>query len=163
MFAQITRFKPRTSHWVLLILSLFTVSAMAAEPVSKSRLRGIAIGGKDSVEYHNLSREPHGQAATGAKSYKVVWKGATWRFLSQESADKFAADPERYSPAYNGFCANALSLGKGLLKTNGTHWEIFGDQLYLFYAAAGRERWIAIDDPAQYIADADKEWARLSQ
>ena len=54
-------------------------------------------------------------------------------------------DPERYAPACNGHCANALSLGEGLIKTDGTHWQIFEDQLYTFYATRGRDRWFAGD------------------
>ncbi|MBX2884021.1 MAG: hypothetical protein KTR32_28970 [Granulosicoccus sp.] len=157
-----------TCDWlavVMLMLAamLLPVSTLAAEPVSKSSFRGIAIGGHDSVEYHNLTTEPHASAVAGKKSFVVKWKGAKWRFLSQASADAFSANPEKYSPAYNGFCANALSLGKGLLKTDGTHWEIFGDKLYLFYAAAGRERWVAVDDQAEFIASADAAWVKLSQ
>lgn len=139
------------------------MSALGAEPVSKSTFRGVAIGGHDSVEYHALTAEPHASAVKGSKSYVVKWKGATWRFLSKASADAFSANPEKYSPAYNGFCANALSLGKGLLKTDGTHWEIIGEKLYLFYAAKGRDRWLAVDDPTAYIASADQAWAKLSQ
>jgi len=141
----------------------FASMAVAAEPVSKSRLGGTAIGGHDTVAYHSLSAAPQADAQKGKKSFVVKWKGAKWRFLSQESADLFAAAPEKYSPAYNGFCANALSLGKGLLRTKGTHWEIVGEQLYLFYAAAGRERWLEAEDVSQYIAAADAEWARVSK
>ena len=143
-------------------LGLFaTSSAHAEEPVSKSRFRGTAIGGHDTVAYHSLTTSPQAKAAKGVKSYTVKWKGAKWRFGSKESADLFRAEPEKFSPAYNGFCANALSLGKGLLKTDGTHWEIFGDQLYLFYAAVGRDRWLATDDISDYKSKADIEWQRI--
>ena len=121
----------------------------------------MAIGGHDTVAYHALPTETHEKAVPGQKTYSVSWKGAKWRFASKESADKFIAEPERYSPAFNGHCANALSLGKGLLKTDGTHWEIFGDQLYLFYAAKGRDRWIATDNVQPYIEAAEAEWEKL--
>lgn len=139
-----------------------TSNAFAAEPVSKSK-RGVMIGGHDSVAYHTLSRAPQAKAATGKKTYVVEYLGAKWRFSSQENADLFKANPEKYKPAYNGHCANALSLGKGLLKTNGKVWEIFGDQLYLFYAKKGRKRWLSVDDISDFKAVADAEWAKLSQ
>jgi len=99
-----------------------SLSAFAAEPVSKSR-RGVAIGGHDTVAYHSLVQAPQEKAISGKKSYVVEHKGAKWRFLSKESADLFAANPDKYEPAYNGHCANALSLGKGLVETNGKHAE----------------------------------------
>ena len=43
---------------LVLVLSLVSLAASAAEPVSKSRLSGVAIGGHDSVAYHSLDREP---------------------------------------------------------------------------------------------------------
>ncbi len=152
-----------TSLYKLLLiagLALLSIGAFAAEPVAKSD-EGIAIGGRDSVTYHSLERSPQDKAVAGVESYVVEWKGATWQFGSKKSADLFKADPERYSPAYNGHCANALSLDRGLLVTDGTHWEIFGEQLYLFYAARGRDRWINADDITPFVAAANSAWENI--
>lgn len=148
----------------LLMLAALSLSTEvpAAEPVSKSRLSGVAIGGHDTALYHELQRSPQAQAIEGSKHFTVEYKGAKWRFASAESSERFRAEPDRYLPAYNGFCANALSLGEGLIRTDGTHWEIFEDKLYLFYAARGRERWT--DGNWQtYKVEADKAWSSLSQ
>ena len=153
----------RISSLVLLFGACLIFSVVhAAEPVSKSRFKGVAIGGHDTVAYHGLAREPQAKALKGAKKFVVSYKGAKWNFADQQSADKFAAEPEKYSPAYNGHCANALSLGKGLLRTDGTHWEIFGDKLYLFYAAKGRTRWLD-GNWETYKVDSDAAWAKLSK
>ena len=72
-------------------------------------------------------------------------------------------NPEKYAPAYNGHCANALSLGEGLIKTDGTHWEIFDDKLYLFYAPRGRNRWLNAEDYRVYKVIADQAWQALIQ
>lgn len=136
--------------------------ASAAEPVSKSRWGGVAIGGHDSVAYHSINRAPQDKAVEGAKTYTVSYKGAKWRFGSEESSKLFAENPEKYSPAYNGHCANALSLGEGLVRTDGTHWEIFEDKLFLFYAARGRDRWTD-GNWKTYKVDADAAWATLSK
>ena len=139
-----TRLFTRTTAILAFLASVMIMNlAQAAEPVSKSR-RGVAIGGHDSVAYHSIDRDPQADAIEGSKTYVVEYKGAKWRFGSKESADLFEADPERYSPAYNGHCANALSLGKGLVRTNGETWEIFEDKLYLFYAPRGRTRWFCL-------------------
>lgn len=148
---------------VLMAASLaFSAGLLAAEPVSKSKRSGVAIGGHDTVAYHELGREPREKASDGSKTYVVEYKGATWRFASAESAAKFEADPERYQPAYNGHCANALSLGRGLVKTDGEVWEIFDDELHLFYAPKGLKRWLAAGEGwRDYRAQADAEWERL--
>ena len=149
-----------TTRGFMLFAMLFASALHAAEPVSKSKFKGVAIGGVDTVAYHALAREPQANAVKGKKAYVVNYKGAKWRFLDQASADKFSAEPEKYSPAYNGHCANALSLDKGLLKTDGTHWEIFGDKLYLFYAAKGRTRWMD-GNWQEYKVKSDAAWAKL--
>jgi len=146
---------------VSLVTMFFAVVATAAEPVSKSRFSSVAIGGHDSVAYHQIERDPQENAVDGAKSHTVKYKGAKWRFASKESSELFAADPEKYSPAYNGHCANALSLGNGLVRTDGTHWEIFEDKLYLFYAAGGRDRWTDGNWKTYKVAS-DAAWERLS-
>lgn len=157
--AVVKRLVTITSACLLLVLSSV---AQAAEPVSKSRFGGVAIGGHDTVAYHELQRDPQENAVEGAKRHAVEYKGAKWYFASEQSRDRFQADPDRFSPAYNGFCANALSLGEGLVRTDGTHWEIFDDKLYLFYAAAGRERWTD-GNWKTYKEAADAAWSRLSQ
>lgn len=153
----------RTSSLLSILVLVLTASlsgpTFAAEPVSKGR-GGLAIGGRDTVAYHSLVQAPQEKAVKGKKSFVVEHKGAKWRFLSKESADLFAADPDKYEPAYNGHCANALSLDKGLLKTNGKHWEILGDKLYLFYAARGRDRWTDGNWETYKVAS-DAAWAKL--
>lgn len=147
---------------VIMSALLFAGHAMAAEPVSKSRFGGVAIGGKDTVAYHTLARSPQASALGGKKSFVVKYKGAKWRFADQATADKFSAEPEKYTPAYNGHCANALSIGEGLIRTDGTHWEIYEDNLYLFYAAKGRTRWND-GNWKRYKVDSDAAWAALSK
>ena len=157
-----TRLFTRTTAILAFLASVMIMNlAQAAEPVSKSK-RGVAIGGHDSVAYHSIDRDPQADAIEGSKTYVVEYKGAKWRFGSKESADLFEADPERYSPAYNGHCANALSLGKGLVRTNGETWEIFEDKLYLFYAPRGRTRWMD-GNWATYKIASDAAWEKLSK
>lgn len=149
-------------NWVIIfaVLIMMTFGAYAGDPVSKSFLTGIAIGGHDTVAYHRLDNRELNRAIKGNQAWKVEWKGADWLFSSKADRDLFAANPERYSPAYNGFCANALSLGEGLISTDGSHWQIFGDRLYTFYAARGRQRWLA-GDFEEYRLVADKAWKEL--
>lgn len=143
------------------LVMLFVSSALfAAEPVSQSYFGSVAIGGMDTAAYHLPQVQKEHKAVMGDSKFTVKWKGAKWRFASQASADKFASDPELYQPLYNGFCSNALSLGEGLIKTDGTVWDFFGGKLHLFYAESGRQRWLSGDWKA-YKVQADKAWAEL--
>ncbi len=141
-------------------LVLLASHAFAAEPVSASGLGRLAIGGKDPVSYRASKTANQHSVASGERRFEVEYLGATWRFASKESADKFAADPAAYVPRYNGHCANALSLGEGLIETGGEVWEFFGDDLHLFYAERGRQRWLK-GDWKQYQSEADAAWQAI--
>ena len=143
-----------------LLVLLLPLSVLANEPVSTGFFNKTAVGGHDVTAYQGL--EKGAAAVKGSKKYVVEWKGAKWRFLKEADSKAFAANPERYAPAYNGHCANALSLGEGLIKTNGTHWAIFDEQLYLFYADRGTRRWLS-GDYKQYKAAADRAWKTILQ
>ncbi len=145
----------RWSFWVLIMLS---VVVFAEEPVSTGFLSNTAIGAHDVVAYHRLSTGD--DAVEGSKTYSFNWKGANWYFSSQKEKEAFIANPIKYAPAYNGHCANALSLGEGLVKTDGTHWAVLDGQLYLFYAARGAKRWLE-GDYKNYKTVADKAWASI--
>lgn len=146
---------------VAIIFMAITVPiASATEVVSKSFWGDKAIGGHDTVAYHDDEvRENHSEV-TGKKTFIVEYGGANWYFANQASADKFAQDPDKYRPLYNGHCANALSLEQGLVPTSGKIWEFFGDELYLFYAEPGRQRWLK-GDWQSYRKAADQAWAKL--
>jgi len=148
----------------MLVASLSATAACAdgsEGPVSTGRFNSVAIGGYDSVGYHDPRAIADHAAAKGSRDWVYEWRGASWRFGSEESYEKFRADPVRYQPAYGGHCANALSLGEGLVRTDGTHWEILDDQLYLFYAARGRDRWLD-GNHATYRVQADKAWKEIT-
>ena len=77
-------------------------SALAGE--INTTLLGNAIDGYDPVAYQTM-----GKPVEGSADYTYDWKGATWRFASAENRDMFAADPEKYAPAYGGYCAYGVA------------------------------------------------------
>ncbi|WP_372657542.1 YHS domain-containing (seleno)protein [Hydrogenophaga sp.] len=146
--------------FVLGLSLLFPV--FGAEPVSASFWTQTAIGGKDTVSYHDSAAQKAHRVVEGEKRYEVLYLGAHWRFASMSSAERFAANPAAYAPSYNGHCANALSTDEGLVETDGDVWEFFGDRLYLFYAEAGRQRWLQ-GDWKSYKIQADAAWQAITQ
>ena len=132
--------------------------ALGDEPISIKR--GVTLGGHDTVAYHAPDNVEEHRAVKGDDDLTVEYAGAAWRFSSAENRDAFLADPERYRPAYGGHCANALSLGEGLIRTDGKTWEIFDDKLYVYYAPRGRKRWN--DGNWQtYKQEADRAWQQI--
>jgi len=143
---------------IILFCSVFSLYSYAEEPFSTGYFNSIAIGGHDVMSYRQI--EPSAQPKEGDETFSVEWKGAKWVFIDEEDSQLFSANPEKYAPAYNGHCANALSLGEGLIRTSGGNWLILDDQLYLFYAPRGTERWTK-GDYKVYKAQADRAWQTI--
>lgn len=125
-----------------------TASAVFAE-------NGVAIRGADPVAYHT-----EGRPVIGRAEFSHAWRGTTWRFASAASRDRFAADPERYAPAYGGFCAWAVAQGY-TAPIDPAAWRIVEGRLYLNYDRAVQRRWER--DIPGFIRRADAAWPRLER
>jgi YHS domain-containing protein len=115
---------------------------------------GVAVRGTDVVAYFLQGRPVAGSAA-----HTHAWRGATWRFASAANRDRFAADPERYAPAYGGFCAYAVSEGY-TAPIDPAAWRIVDGRLFLNFDRSVQRRWER-DIPGR-IARADENWPRLA-
>ena len=94
--------------------------------LSKKKL---AIDGYDPVAYF---AEGGSKAKKGKKSITHTHKGVTYRFASTKNRDLFKATPDRYEPAYGGWCAWAMSQG-GKTEVNPKSFIVKDDKLFLFY------------------------------
>lgn len=95
----------------------------------------IAIEGYDPVAYFTLNK-----AVRGSNKISHTWKGDTWHFVSEQHRDQFTANPEKYAPQFNGFCANGLSDGH-VIEADPENWRIIEGKLYLFFSEYGRDQW----------------------
>jgi hypothetical protein len=113
-----------------------TGRAIAAEPrVFQSRAG--TINGIDPVAYF----EGNGPVA-GSQDITFDWDGATWLFSSSANRDAFAAEPDRFAPAFGGYCAYAASRGY-LAPTIPEAWSIHEGRLFLNASLRARELWMA--------------------
>lgn len=110
----------------------------------------LALHGYDPVAFFN-----QGAPAAGNASHSSVHRGATYYFASKENKKAFERDPERYVPAFGGFCAYGVSVGK---KFDGDprYWTIWKDRLYL-NLNGDIARQFAADVPGA-VAKAEKQW-----
>jgi YHS domain-containing protein len=124
----------------------------AAGPVASASEKGpeLAIKGYDTVAYFEL-----GKAVKGSESFSHQWHDMTWLFSSAEHRDLFAADPARYAPQYDGYCAWAMTESR-LAITDPEVWKIVEGKLYLNCSPAAYEKW-SRDIPG-HIRKADAIW-----
>ncbi|MGZ2256193.1 YHS domain-containing (seleno)protein [Roseobacter sp. A03A-229] len=126
--------------------------AIATSPAIAGNQLAVAIGGYDTVSYHQGGPTP------GEARINHFWNGAIWYFASTENRDAFAADPERYAPAYDGYCSWAASQN---YKAPGDPnvWQIVDDVLYVQVHPRAQELWQA-NIPAHIVAG-DENWPRI--
>ncbi|MEM9292551.1 MAG: YHS domain-containing (seleno)protein [Acidobacteriota bacterium] len=136
----------------LLLVAISVIPSQALEPVNASR-SGLALQGYDAVAYFEQER-----AVEGQQKFSLEWAGVTWRFLSAEHRDAFAANPERFAPQYGGYCAYAVAKGK-TASVDPVAWTIADGKLYLNYSLGVRKKWRR--DVPGHVAKADENWPKL--
>lgn len=123
-------------------------------PVYTGIVEGVAVGGYDPVAYFRDGGPVLGDPAISAK-----WRGATWHFSSAANRDAFESEPEKYAPAFGGYCAWAVAQGK-LAKGDPRNWDIVQGRLYLNYNEKVQADWRK--DIPGFIAKANEEWPALA-
>lgn len=130
---QITR---RSLLALLAATPLVTATAVRAALPPVFVKDGYAVGGTDVVAYFT-ERAP----VAGDPAYSADQDGATWLFSTAANRDAFIADPQKYLPAFGGYCAFAVSRGY-TAPTIPEAWTIYEDRLYLNANLRARELWL---------------------
>ena len=111
---------------------------------------GLALGGYDVVAYSTT-----GAATPGKTIYRVDHDGVVYRFASRKNLLAFETNPQRYLPAYGGYCAYAVSQGY-TASIDPDAWAIVDGKLYLNYSKSVQKRWNK--DIPGHIKTADNNW-----
>ncbi len=128
--------------------------ARAANVDGEGRL---ALEGYDAVSYFGEAGPQR-----GSTEFTATHLGATYRFASEDHRQAFIRDPERYTPAYGGWCATAMADSGNRVDVDPSNYRIDDGRLYLFFKFLfidARPAWA--DDPAASRARADANWRAL--
>ncbi|MBK8267676.1 MAG: redoxin family protein [Planctomycetes bacterium] len=130
------------------------------ESICEYNLEGEKIGlkGHDPVAYFTVNR-----AEKGRDNLTSIYRGVTYRFVSPENRELFAADPESFMPAYGGWCATAMADGGKKVDIDPGNYKISNNRLLLFYKG-----WLgnALNDwnkdEQGNLVKADAEWKKIA-
>ncbi len=140
----------------VVLLLFISVQAFASKPAIYSHPHRDAIKGADVVAYYEL--EPGAKAVKGLKEITYEYGGATWRFATEENRQKFIEDPEKYIPAYGGYCAFAVAKGF-LAPPRPNSWAIIDGKLYLNNNGTSHRIWEKSLE--KHLARGDSNWPRV--
>ena len=155
MFKSYPKMK-RCSLIPILLFAMFAIAtapAVAFDKVNESD-SGIAIKGYDPVAYHT-----EGRAVKGKSQFSFKWKDAEWHFANAEDRDLFAANPERYTPQYGGYCAYSMAAGQ-IAGIDPQAFKIVNGKLYLNWSKEISDKFS--DNAAINIKKGDENWAKMS-
>ena len=120
--------------------------------------RGIGLHGYSPVSYVDL-----GLAEPGRPEHSAEHHGVTYLFTSAEQVATFEAHPDKYEPAYGGWCAFGLTIDEQF-ECYPTSFKVVGGRLMRFLKndeVDARALWEQAEDEAELIEKADARWASL--
>ncbi len=143
------------STTTLLLAAMAFVAAVVATPAfaHDTTHSTPAVSGYDPVAYFT-----EGQPVRGSGYHVTDYQGVTYLFASEANQEEFEANPERYAPAYGGYCAYGLSVGKKFV-SDPEVWKIVDGKLYLNLDRNIQRTWQK-DIPGN-IVKADRNWPEI--
>ncbi len=141
---------------VIQITAFFSLLLFATQAFAQARVLvdtdsdRVAIDGYDPVAFFEK-----GRPLKGFNQHQVIYKGAVYRFRSEENRVAFQEEPEKYEPQYGGFCAVSLSEDT-LASGDPQKFRIIDNKLYLVHDTAAAKR---LD--RESVQKADRNWDKV--
>jgi YHS domain-containing protein len=123
-----------------------------ATPASGTR---VALKGYDPVSYFT-----DGKPEQGSAQFTFGFDDTTYWFKTAEHRDKFASDPERYAPQFDGYCAMMLSRGHKV-EADPEAWTVTNGKLYVFAGKPGAEKFVK--ESVAFAEKAKGNWPQVSK
>jgi YHS domain-containing protein len=111
------------------------------------------VNGYDLVSYHNAKKPLRGNG-----NFLAVHNNVTYLFANADNQKAFETNPEKYAPAYGGFCAFGASVGKKFVGDPEV-WRVIDGKLYLNLDTGIQSEWLK-DVPGR-IKTADAQWSKI--
>ena len=144
-----TQLKKNVFASLILGILLFPVLGFAGNTATSTT----GVNGYDLVSYHTGEKP-----LVGNGNHVAIYNGVSYLFVNEENKTEFESNPRKYLPAYGGYCAFGVAVGKKFVSDPDV-WKIVDDRLYLNLDAKIQGMWSA-DIPGK-IKEADKNWNRI--
>jgi len=127
-----------------------TVAGYALPAFAKDPL---ALTGYDPVSYFSGNAPVKGRSEFTARH-----NGLAYLFASARNRDEFRADPARYAPQYDGYCAYGVSRGYKV-GVDPLAYKVVSGKLYVNFSRSVQRTW-SRDIPG-YVQKANRNWPGL--
>jgi len=136
----------------LYIIFTMVISLNAQE--QKNENTKAALNGYCPVAYQVMEK-----GVKGDQKFSSTYEGKTYYFMNADAKKMFDAEPEKYLPKYDGYCATAVAMGEKL-ESDPELFSVYEGTTYLFSSKMAKETFDK--DPKMIVQKADKNFAALT-
>ena len=137
---------------VALFVAISMVLSINAQDTKSVELK-VQLDGYCPVAYLVME-----ESVKGDSKYSSTYEGETYCLANADAKKMFDAEPEKYLPKYDGYCATAVAMDK-LMESDPQLFSIYNGATYLFSSQIAKESFDK--DPQMTIKNANKNYASL--
>lgn len=147
-----------------LTITLLLITTLVVAQINEARIKNfnvkkqVALEGYDPVSYFDNKPQE------GKAEIKTTHQGITYYFINQQNLTRFKTNPEKYEPAYGGWCAFAMGESGEKVKIDPETFKIVDGKLYLFYNFWGNNTLSDWNKNEKLLkTKADQNWNKIVQ
>ncbi len=137
---------------VALFVAIGTVLSINAQDTKGVEVK-VQLDGYCPVAYIVME-----ESVMGDSKYSSTYEGETYYLANADAKKMFDAEPEKYLPKYDGYCATAVAMDK-LMESDPQLFSVYNGATYLFSSQMAKESFDK--DPQMTIKNANKNFASL--
>ncbi|WP_158769759.1 YHS domain-containing (seleno)protein [Paraglaciecola sp. L1A13] len=144
---------------LFVLKSIFTAVAITVSSLSfagvdtQTDSNDVILAGHDAVAYFTQNKP-----VLGKSEFTAVHNDAIYRFSNADNRDAFNSNPEKYAPAYGGYCAFGTTFGKKF-EIDGKAFEIVDGTLYVNKNLEVYQAWEK--DIPKHLVEAQEQWPNI--
>lgn len=137
----------------VLVSGLAVFGGSTAHAGDSTEVATVGVGGYDPVSYFTGPKPVRGNG-----KFTADYQGVTYLFSSEANKKAFENEPQKYLPAFGGYCAYGVAIGKKFWGDPEV-WEIVDGTLYLNLDKSIQQEWDK--HKPGYIKKADGNWGAI--
>ncbi|RKZ00470.1 MAG: hypothetical protein DRQ13_00390 [Ignavibacteriae bacterium] len=140
--------------FVVLFVATSMVLSINAQDTKNDNTK-VEVGSYCPVAYLAMQKNVEGDP-----QYSSTYEGKTYYLANADAKKMFDAEPEKYLPKYDGYCATAVSMGK-LMESDPQLFSVYNEATYLFSNKMAKETFDK--NPEMTVKNADKNFTALTK
>lgn len=146
----------------MIFLLLFCSTHFVFSQIDEARKKNFNINKNRAIEGYDPVSYFDNKPAEGESNWVFNYKGVVYQFSNSANLAKFKANPEKYEPAYGGWCAYAMGASGEKVNIDPRTFKIVDGQLCLYYNFWGNNTLVDWNKNEKSLkASAEQNWKKF--